>query len=401
MRVVVLSHKTCWADPSARSGYATDGGFAKQMDALAELFDELTVCVPVAGSPSKRAVEAQSPFNSGRLRICALGELRGSGMQRRLWMTVWLLKTLPRLAREVARADAVHAPIPGDIGTFGIVLAELFRRPLFVRYCGNWFAERTRAERGWHWYMRRFAGGRRVMLATGGAAELPHPPNPSLGWIFSASLRESELPQTSAANKARVSGELRLVTVGRQEPYKGTGAVIGALPALLETYPRLSFHVVGDGSGLGEFRRLAERAGVGDQVVFHGATRHDQVIELLQSSHVFVFPTAGEGFPKAVAEALACGTPVVTSPVSVLPTLISESVGALLENNEPDSIVQAVRRVYDEAYPDRCRAAAELGATFTLDRWRDEIGEVLVDAWGPLRSVVLPERIVKFDGEPS
>lgn len=382
MRLVVYSHKNCWPDPSTPSGHATDGGFAKQMDALSELFDHTTVCVPVASEPPPGAAATQSPFLSERLSISPLPVLAGSGRARRLRIPLWLARVMPRLIREVRRADAVHAPIPGDIGTFGIVLAEAFRRPLLVRYCGNWLVSRTRAENVWHRYMSRRAGGRRIMLATGGGDEPPDPDHPDVQWVFSASLRSHELPDPDPAHRPPIDEGVQLVTVGRQEPYKGTREIIEALPLLVERHPGLSLHVVGDGSGLAAFEQRAAELGVSDAVIFHGAQRHDRVLTLVSAAHVFVFPTKSEGFPKAVAEALACGVPVVTSPVSVLTTLISDSVGALLADSEPESIADAVDLVLAD-HAARSHAAGALGAQFTLDRWRDEIGRHLQTAWGP------------------
>ncbi|MEM7288003.1 MAG: glycosyltransferase [Actinomycetota bacterium] len=386
MRLAVFSHKVCWVDAASPAGHATDGGFAKQMDAIAELFDETVVHVPVIADPPAGAASAQSPFLHDRLRIEPLPHLEGSGLRRRLRLPWWLIRSTGRLVSGVRRADAVHTPIPGDIGTIGIVLAEAWRRPLLVRYCGNWLVERTRAERLWHWYMRRRAGGRRVMLATGGAADPPAPDTPALTWIFSASLRSDELPAAGPDLKQSPSHGLRLITVGRQEPYKGTGAIIDAMPQIRREHPGATLDVIGDGTALDDFRMRAEAAGVGEAVAFHGLVHHDEVIAMLLRAHVFVFPTKSEGFPKVVAEALACGTPVVASPVSVIPSIIDDSVGALLADDGPEAIARAVGQVADEGWPARSEAAVGLGRTFTLDGWRDAIAARIQPAWGRLRS---------------
>ena len=49
-----------------------------------------------------------------------------------------------------------------------MLFAFVLRKPLFVRHCGNWFVQTTAAEHFWKWFMVRFAGGRNVMIATGG-----------------------------------------------------------------------------------------------------------------------------------------------------------------------------------------------------------------------------------------
>ena len=192
MRLVVFSHKPCWRSDTSASGYATDGGFPMQMRALSELFEATVIVVPCAENKTRAG---EMPLVGRNLSVIPVSFPPGAGLRRKLSIPLWLLRNGPALLREIRRTHAVHAPIPGDIGTVGMLLALLFRKPLFVRHCGNWFVQRTAAERFWKWFMERFAGGRNVMLATGGAVDRPSSRNPDVRWIFSTSLTEQELEE--------------------------------------------------------------------------------------------------------------------------------------------------------------------------------------------------------------
>jgi glycosyltransferase involved in cell wall biosynthesis len=286
--------------------------------------------------------------------------------------------------RAARRADAVHAPIPGDVGTIGILIAELQRKPIFVRHCGNWAVQATTAERIWHWYMERFAGGRRVMLATGGGTNPPSQ-NPSVQWIFSSSLTDADLHRLDRP-RSGPSAPLRLITVGRQEPYKRTDHVIAAVPELVGRGVDCHLDVVGDGSELERLRSLVHQADLDRRVTFHGAVEWAAVLDLLSAADVFVFPTKGEGFPKAVGEALAAGLPVVTTPVSVLPLLV-EGAGRLVDDVDPATLADAVEAVITpENYPGLSAQARTAGRAFTLDGWGACLDEILTAAWGELRT---------------
>jgi glycosyltransferase involved in cell wall biosynthesis len=230
--------------------------------------------------------------------------------------------------------------------------------------------------------MERFAGGRNVMLATGGAAEPPSRRNPALRWIFSTSLTAHELAACEIERDAP-RPTLRLITVGRQEAGKGTLTLIESLPLILEEFPGASLDVVGDGSVLPRLRDRAAALQVADRVTFHGQIDHAEVIRLLQQADLFCFPTASEGFPKVVLEALACGLPVVTSPVSVLPLLIGNGCGCLIEEPSPAAIAGAVRKCLED--PERYRAmsarAVETARQYSLERWRETIGDLLEASW--------------------
>jgi glycosyltransferase involved in cell wall biosynthesis len=116
---------------------------------------------------------------------------------------------------------------------------------------------------------------------------------------------------------------------------------------------------------------------------------HAGVVALLQRADVFCFPTvSSEGFPKAVLEAMACGLPVVTTRVSVLPELLASGGGVLLDEATPAALADAIRRCLadDARYAEMSSAGRGAARGFSLERWRDTIGEHLRAGWGPLRA---------------
>jgi len=308
-------------------------------------------------------------------------------------MLPWLARNAWTLVREIGRADAVHTPIPGDVGTVGMLVAMVLGKPLFVRHCGNWLAPTTTAEHFWKWLMERTAGGRRVMLTTGGGTGVPSEANAALQWIFSTSLTEEELRRCATRRVAPFG--TRLIIACRQDPEKGTGAAIRSLPRILERFPDATLDVVGHGPGLERFRAEAHALGVADRVTFHGKVGHDAVMRLFQSATVFCYPTvASEGFPKVVLEALACGLPVVTTRVSILPELMSGGGGVLVEAGDPDSVAKGVAACLGDPveYARKSQRAIETASRYSLERWTDTIGAHLERAWGPLRRESLRAR---------
>jgi hypothetical protein len=297
-----------------------------------------------------------------------------------------MVRNLHSLIRELLKSDAVHTPIPGDIGTIGMLLAVLFQKPLFVRHCGNWLKPITNAEFFWKWFMEKFAGNRRVMLATGGSQEAPSQKNKAIRWIFSTTMTEEELG-ASRVSRCLDPGSAKLIIVCRQEREKGAGVVIESMPVILRNLPNATLDVVGDGGALEEFQSLARRLGVSDRIRFHGKVGHDGVIELLHQADLFCYPTsASEGFPKVVLEALACGVPVVTTRVSVLSELIATGAGVLLEEISPSSVARAVNQTLSDPgrYREMSLIALETASAYSLERWRNTIGDQLRLAWGDL-----------------
>jgi hypothetical protein len=356
-----------------------------QMRALAELFDHTKVLVPVVDAGNR---VGEMPLVGERLSIVPLTPPWGKGLSRKLLFPLWLLRVSPTIMHNLVWADAVHAPIPGDVGTIGMLAAWVLRKPLFVRHCGNWLKPVTLAERFWNWFMETMAGGRNLMLATGGTAEPPSPRNPNVKWIFSSSMTEAELQRYARVRQMPADGRVRLVIAARQEKAKGAGVVIEALPRLAHRFAQVSFEIIGDGSAIPEFKRLAVGCGVEDRVLFAGKLNHDQVLERLDASTLFVFPTtSSDGFPKAVLEALATGLPVLSTRVSVLPQLLGDDAGVLVDEASPAAVATGVETALNcpTSYETMSASAIQTARQYSLEAWRDTIGGNLEAAWGRLR----------------
>jgi len=386
VKLVVISHKKCWGIPGQAGTAATVGGFPQHMRAIAELFDETRLVLPHFGTkPPEGAVALEGPGVTVRF----LTRPAGTNLARKLAMLYWLPRNLPAIWSEIRAADAVHAPVPGDVGTIGILVALLQRKRLFVRHCATWGEPETITNRLVDWLLRRIAGGRVEVMATGGGQ---HPPSglAEIGWIFSSSLSEAELAAIPPRRQTwRAGDRLRLVTVCRLSRNKNVQAAIRALPGILQTHADTVLPIAGDGPCRAELETLARVEGMAASVCFHGNLDHAGVMRLLSQSDLFLFPTrVKEGFPKAVLEAMASGVPVLAPPVSVLPFLL-DGCGLILRDTGPAALAEAVvAAIADESALAAMAAAAQRKSHhYSLENWGRTIGERLSRRWGgPLKT---------------
>ena len=147
-----------------------------------------------------------------------------------------------------------------------------------------------------------------------------------------------ELPFTEREN--------RLGFVGRLDREKGIKDLARAIPHLPDEY---TFSFVGDG----ELRAWIEQTLASDiaegQVEVCGWVAHDDIPARLNRFRLLVLPLSDtEGLPTIVLEALACGTPVLVSPVSGVPDVIQESVtGFFIEDPRPEALSESIVSVMD------------------------------------------------------
>lgn len=76
-------------------------------------------------------------------------------------------------------------------------------------------------------------------------------------------------------------------------------------------------------NGINQLREMAEKTGVASQITFTGGVDRKRLSDILDSHDLFVFPTAAEGLPRVIIEAMAKGLPCVISDVSGNPELVS------------------------------------------------------------------------------
>lgn len=379
MNLVVVSYKVCW-----RRGeeFVSFGGFPQQVSALAQLFTSTTLSILERDPPPPQGAV---PILGPDIGVRPSPEPRGDGLLRKLRLIPWAAVHGPRIVGEINSSEAVHAAVPGDIGILGLLASLALRKPTFVRHCGTWGDRSTLANRFVAWLLPRVAGGRVVVMATGGGPEPPEPRNPDIQWIFSTSLSQAEYEGIVPASQWVAGSPLRLVTVGRLTQDKNALACIEALPAIRAAVPGSTLGIVGDGPFRGELERAVVRLRLDGEVSFTGNLNHEAVIEALCRSNLFLFPTrVAEGFPKAVLEAMACGLPIVAAPVSVLPTLLGVGCGVLLDGTEAGDVAGAVTTLAH--HPGRMaemgRKGRETARGYTLEAWRDLIRERLEAAWG-------------------
>ncbi len=147
-----------------------------------------------------------------------------------------------------------------------------------------------------------------------------------------------------------------ILAVGRVEPVKGFDLLLEAA-ALLPAEDRFEVVIVG-GEGnkktlVTALKEKAHQLELGSNVRFEGIIGHEQLPLYYNAADATVIPSFYESFGLVALESLACGTPVVASPVGVLPELIgyNSAFGFLVEGREPARWAEAISRAYKDGKP--------------------------------------------------
>jgi len=136
--------------------------------------------------------------------------------------------------------------------------------------------------------------------------------------------------------------------VGRMESEKGIIDLIHAIPLAAEEMADLKFLIVGSGP-LSDWvdeqcNWLSTEEGI-------DVTRIDWIevpglVDYYNELKLFVLPSYHDALPTSILEAMACGTPVLATPVGAIPDVIAdEDTGFLLESTAPERIAERITMI--------------------------------------------------------
>jgi len=130
--------------------------------------------------------------------------------------------------------------------------------------------------------------------------------------------------------------------IGRISAEKGIQNFVQSIPLIPEKY-NAHFLIGGEGSLMNEIK---DRLKNNSKVVFTGWISHSELQDHLKELKILVVPSYTEVFATIALEAMACGTPVLVTPVGSAPDIITDGEnGFFMENNSPECIAKNIERI--------------------------------------------------------
>jgi glycosyltransferase involved in cell wall biosynthesis len=219
-----------------------------------------------------------------------------------------------------ARADVVHVHSNGLLAEVAVLLARRHKLPVVLTMYGTeiWhyrpkrmmpdlFTRAYRAASIVTFYSDRLLARARELGLTRGRMETVYPAVGS-GFVYHD-------PDAQAAARARLNIPNRhlLINVKRLHPLAGQRDLLHAMTDVVRAHPDTRLVICGTGPLLAELRAVARSAGVERHVTFAGLVDNATVAAFCAAADLFVLPSKLEALPTVAVEALAAGTPVLST----------------------------------------------------------------------------------------
>ncbi len=152
--------------------------------------------------------------------------------------------------------------------------------------------------------------------------------------------RRRHIPLVVTEHAGYLTRDHALTVATTLDEEKGIDLLLRAWAGLANAgVPRLV--IVGEDPGK-RFARLAAALGVGEHVQFHGVVPREELRRLMQHAAFYVCASRAETFGVAVAEALACGRPVVVTQCGGPEDFVSDDVGLTVPVDDEQALARAV-----------------------------------------------------------
>jgi len=220
----------------------------------------------------------------------------------------------------IARADVVHVHGNGLLPELGALLAMRAAKPVVLTLYGTeiWHYRPRRFgpdlfTRAYHaaaavtFYSERLRAYAQELGLTRRGMEVIYPPvSRSFCW-------HDEARQAEARVELGIANRHVLVNVKRLHPLAGQRFLIDAMNEIVRVHPDTRLVICGTGSLLGELQAAARSAGAERHVTFAGLVDNALVARYVAAADLFVLPSILEALPTVAVEALASGTPVLST----------------------------------------------------------------------------------------
>ncbi len=133
-----------------------------------------------------------------------------------------------------------------------------------------------------------------------------------------------------------------LVSVAALRQAKGQQHVIAALAKIARRRPDVRLYLVGEGDNRKALEGLVRELSLGKLVFLAGNKTNQEIPLWFNAADASILASSREGWPNVILESLACGTPVVATPVGQIPEILASGDLGTIADQDCDSLAAAI-----------------------------------------------------------
>lgn len=168
-----------------------------------------------------------------------------------------------------------------------------------------------------------------------------------------------------------------LLWIGRYAPGKGVDYLLDAFQRFLKDHPGYTLLMIGNGPEKEAAQSKIRDLGLAEFIVMKDFIPNHELPEVYRSACAFILPSLNEGVPRAILEAMACGTPVICTELPQLVDIV-EGAGLLVPVRDSQAIADALDRLVSDM--DYASCLGQIGLKRVQERydWSDTVRRTIL-----------------------
>ena len=305
-----------------------------------------------------------------------------------------------KIVKCMSRSDHIHLRCPGNMGLLGSILQIAFpSKKKSAKYAGNWDPDSSQP---WSYRLQKKILSNPYLTRNMKALVYGEWPNQSRnvvpfftatyskeevsGFKFSVFSEKDENEKPKTKNQQRKTNNekpttIYLLYVGTLSPNKRPVLAIETARILHEKGHAVHLDFYGEGSERKRLYDTIRKYKLEEIVTLHGNRPSEVIKKAYQKAHFLLFASRSEGWPKVVAEAMWWGCLPITTAVSCVPQMVGRGSRGTLVEPDAQAMADAVEAYLADAamWQKEVDSAMAWSQQFTLERFEEEIGEILHD----------------------
>ena len=373
--LTIISHTEHYQQPDGT--IVGLGPTVTEINQLLDIFDKI---IHVAMLHNENAPPSSLPYVSDQITFVAIPALGGPKLSDKLSMLWKIPSVLKTIKSAISKTDYFQFRAPTGIGVFVIPYLVLFSsKKGWFKYAGNWKQKSAPiAYRFQRWILKNQS--RKVTINGHWDNQPEHClsfENPCL------TQEELEIGSKVILTKQIKHGAIDFCFVGRLEEEKGVGILTDAFIGLTDEEKSKinTIHIVGDGKSMAIYKDKIKNSGLNFK--FHGFLARHEVHKIYEVSHYMILPSANEGFPKVVSEAMNYGCLPIVSDISSISHYVKDEVnGFLIYPITHENLAKKIKKVLhleDSEYSQMIASLINERNRFTYSYYNNRIKHELLD----------------------
>jgi len=136
---------------------------------------------------------------------------------------------------------------------------------------------------------------------------------------------------------------------GRLAYRKGLIDLVKSAKYVCSKHPSAFYVIAGDGPLRNHLRKLVNKMGLSDKIFIISQINKMNILKYYQNAAVLALPSYYESLPNTILEAMACGLPIVATPIGDIPRIVKNGrTGFLVPPRNPEALGEAILKLLKE-----------------------------------------------------